>query len=110
MESIYLRVSDDFDARQIYRRLQFYSRDAHNSNEVSVGERKADNIRHQWREEKLEFLELRTEVKLTYYSSPNEIPEKDLAIHTLEIEISGEEQARKDTMKKLEMIIGIKIV
>ncbi|MDP3026264.1 MAG: hypothetical protein Q8N63_01040 [Nanoarchaeota archaeon] len=50
MESTYLRIGDDFNARQIYRRLQFYSRDAHNSNEVSVGECKADNIRHQWRE------------------------------------------------------------
>ncbi|MDP3026265.1 MAG: hypothetical protein Q8N63_01045 [Nanoarchaeota archaeon] len=61
-------------------------------------------------EKKLEFLELHAQVTLTYYSFPNEIPEKGLAEHTLEIEISGEEQSRKDTIKKLEMITGINVV
>jgi hypothetical protein len=86
-----------------------HSRGAYNRNEVTVKGFRADNINHQWREETLEFHELQTEVKLTYYSSPNELPGKELAMHTLEIEISGEKQAREDTIKKLEGITGIKI-
>ncbi len=109
METAYLSITDDFDARHVYRKLQFYSRDAHNSNKVRFGNLKSDNVKHEWEEETLEFLTLGTEVKLTFYSFPCENPKGSLARHTLEIEISGEEQARRDTIRKLEVITGIKI-
>lgn len=109
MEFTYLSIIDDFDARKIYENIYAYSRGMHNSKEVRNIGGKADNIHHQWREEIIEFLELQTKVKLTYYSSPNELPGKELALHTLEIEISGEEQVREDTIKTLERITGIDI-
>lgn len=45
MEAIYLRIMDDFDARHIYRKLQFYSRNSHNEKEVRFGGLKADRDR-----------------------------------------------------------------
>lgn len=109
MESIYLKIIKDFDARKIYENIYIYSRGAYNSKEVRNIIGRADNINHQWREEIIEFIELQTKVKLTYYSYPNELPGKELALHTLEIEILGEEQAKEDTIKILERITGINI-
>jgi len=115
METTY-KIIDDFDARCIYRRLKFYSRDAHNSNKVKFGELKferleydSDNLKHDSEKETLDFIELGTRVKLNFKSYPCEHPEGKLATHILEIEILGEEQANKDTVRKLETITGTKI-
>jgi len=106
MKTTYLDITDDFEARKIYEKTYSYSRASSNTKEITFEKPQADNKEHKWREENLEFLNLNTKVKLIFYSFPNEIPKEGLAMHTLEIEILGQEQARNDTMRKLEMITG----
>jgi len=105
----HLMIMDNLDARGIYENLRFYTRNKSNREEVEFLDLKADKIRYQWEEERLKFLKLGTEVKLIYYSFPCRNPKKGLPRNTLEIEISGKEQARKDTIRRLEWITGIDI-
>jgi hypothetical protein len=108
METDYLRIMDDFDARHIFTRLQFYSRDASHSKEVSFGGLKADSKEHKWEEETLEFHELKTKVNLTFYILPTGVKD-ELDKHTLEMEVSGEEKAREKTLEKIWAETGINV-
>jgi hypothetical protein len=108
MEDTYLRIMDDFDARHIFDRLQFYSRDASHSKEVIFGGLKGDRVEHKWEEETLEFLELQTKVKMTFYTLPTGV-KGELPRHTLEMEISGEDKAKEKTLEKLWVETGIEV-
>lgn len=108
-ESSYISITDDFKARKIYERMQFYIRDSSNKEEVEILKSIADNKNHQWREETYKFKGINSEVKLTFYSFPSEMPQKELPLHTLEIAIFGEEETRKSSKDKLEEITGISI-
>lgn len=111
MAKIHLNVIDDFDARKIFEGLRSYSRGVHNKKEVQVkeGSKKADRVNYRWQEETLEFLDLKTEARLTYYNFPSEIPGQSLPLHTLEIEVSGGEQAIIETVKKISGKTGINL-
>jgi hypothetical protein len=108
MEYTYLRILDNHDARGIFLGLQFYSRNMDNNQEVKVRELGVDKNEHRWEEETLEFPGLKTQVKLIFYNLMD-VDKKGLPIHTLEMELFGEHQAREDTLKRLEAVTGIDI-
>ena len=100
----YLKITDDFDARYIYNGLEFHYKDGSNTDIIEKKFKADDN--HQGGEQKMEFINLQTKVKLKYFSSPREIPKQGLPKHTLEIEISGKKQSREDTIDKIKRITG----
>ena len=104
-EADYIKIIDSFNARSIYHAVEFYRLDKTHT-EIKLLKSSADNEEHIWREKVLEFTELKTIVKLTYYSHPSKISRK-LPVNTLELEISGDSEARKKTIEKLEQITGI---
>jgi len=55
------------------------------------------------------FLHYLRDIKLTFHNIIHKYPRDTPYIHTLEMEVLGEEQARKDTVRRLEMITGITI-
>jgi len=105
----HLHITNDFNARKIYENALFYAKCRCYTDIEVTNDSKADRLDHKWTEDTLEFIDLKTTAKLTYYSLPSGIPKQPLPIHTLEIEISGEDEARKATIRKLEIITGIKI-
>lgn len=109
MGTTHLYIADDFDARNIYRNAIFYAKCRGYTDVEASDDPKADKLEHKWEEETLNFIDLKTSAKLTYYSFSSENPKKPLPIHTLEIEVSGEDEAREATIRKLEIITGIKI-
>ncbi len=94
-------IFDDFNARQIYEKAIFYSAmDAHKDAEII--ERSADNIKHQWREDVIEFKDLKTKVRLRLHNYPNAPTNKGLPAHALEIKFSGEKiESAKERLKGL---------
>lgn len=109
MGTTYLHIADDFDARKIFENAIFYAKCRGYNDIEASDDSKADRLEHKWEEETLNFIDLKTTAKFTYYSLPSGIPKKPLPIHTLEIEISGEDEARKLTIRKLKVITWIKI-
>ena len=98
-------ITDDFKARQIYKRTIFYSKAGYTN--AKVTEFSADNISHQWRQDVIEFKDSKNKVRLRLHFEPCEIPKQGLPKHTLEIEFFGDEEARKSSKKQLEELTGI---
>ena len=98
-------VIDDFKARKIYENAIFYSKAGYTDEKVT--ESSADNINNQWKEDVIEFKDLKTKVRLRLHFEPCEIPKQGLPKHTLEIEFFGDEETRKSCKKQLEELTGI---
>jgi hypothetical protein len=108
MMTTHLNITKDFDARKIYENTISYAK-CKSYTEIEVIDFKADKINYLWEEKTLEFIDLKTTAKLTYYNFPSKIPKQPPSVHTLEIEILGETEAKELTIRKLEIITGIKI-
>jgi len=111
MATIHINVTDDFDARKIFECMVSYSRGRYNKDKIEFHKPTADRTDHDdhWEEEIYDFLDLKTTSRLKLHSYHTKPIYKGLSSHTLEIEVSGEEQAREKTIRQLEIITGIRI-
>lgn len=100
-------VIDDFKARQIYEKAIFYSKSGYEKDAKVTGF-SADNINNQWREEVIEFTNLKTEARLRLHSYPNKsLNKKTLPKHSLHIKFFGREI--ESAKEKLEELTGVKL-
>ena len=97
-------IEDDFKARHIYKNAIFYGMGTWNEDVRVIGF-SADNVEHRWREDVIEFVGLKTEVRLRLYNYPDKLNDKGLPVHSLEIEFSGEEV--EFAKRRLEEMTGI---
>jgi len=111
MGTTHINITDDFDARKIFECMGSYSRGGYNKDKIEFHKPTADRTDHDdhWEEEIYDFLDLKTTSRLKLHSYPTKPIYKGLPSHTLEIEVSGEEQEIKDTLRNIERITGIRI-
>jgi len=103
-----INIKKDFDAKKFYEGMVFYSRAKHNQNKIEYAF-SADRVNHEWEQETYKFKDLNTCAKLKLITHQKQVNNKGLVQHTLEIEFSGEQQARQKTLKRIQGITGIKI-
>lgn len=105
-KELYVVITDDFDARNVYYGMRFHYKSKQNTDVVEIGF-KADNKKHLWKEDTLSFPDLGSKVELRLETNPEKPLENGLPTNRLEITIFG--VRKEQVIRKLEMITGINI-